>query len=158
MNIKPSFQAIRAVGVAFAFRLYKPVLIAFIIIACVLLLIGLGLTTINSLWIILVIFEVFLIVVVSFLLIAGYALIQRVAPDQTKEQKVLAKSLVGKMQRVAEVTGTPKFILLFNIIKDVAAPSEKGFISSLSNDSGSIKNDFVALRNSFNEREIHGTN
>jgi len=149
MNLKPSLLAIRSIAAEFAGRLYFPVVIIFSIAAVVLLALIIWLVTINAWWTILLVLLSFAIIVVAALLVVGFVIIKRVAPAQSKPQKQKTKDLVDKLLRVAEVTGTPKFILLFNVIKDVVAPSEKGYIASVANDTVSLKRDFVALKDSF---------
>ena len=75
--------------------------------------------------------------------------IRSVTPTQTRAQKKQTKAFVDKLQRVADVTQTPKFILLFQIVRDIATPRESGFIAALSHDTASLKRDFAALRDSF---------
>jgi hypothetical protein len=154
MNLKPSFQAVRSIGVTFASRLYKPVVIVYCIVAAILLGLSIWLATIDPLWLILLVFVVFILFIVGGLLVAGLFIIKRVAPVQTKAQKLQSKQLADKLMRLAEVTGTPKIVLLFNVVKDVVAPSDKGYIISLSNDTTSIKRDFIALRNSFDQKYL----
>jgi hypothetical protein len=154
MNLKPSFQAVRSIGVTFASRLYKPVVIVYCIVAVILLGLAIWLATTDTLWLILLVFVVFILFIVGGLLVAGLFIIKRVAPIQTKAQKLQSKQLADKLMRLAEVTGTPKIILLFNVVKDVVAPSDKGYIISLSNDTTSIKRDFIALRDSFDQKYL----
>jgi membrane protein implicated in regulation of membrane protease activity len=149
MNLKPALLAIRSIAAEFAGRLYFPVVIIFLIIAVILLALSIWLITINPWWTILLVLLFVAIFVITALLIVGYVIIKRVAPTQSKPQKQQTKELVDKLLRVAEVTGTPKFILLFNVIKDVVAPSEKGYIASISSDTVTLKRDFITLKDSF---------
>jgi len=149
MNLKPALLAIRSIAAEFAGRLYFPVVIIFLIIAVILLALSIWLITINPWWTIALVLLFVAIFVITTLLIVGYVIIKRVAPTQSKPQKQQTKELVDKLLRVAEVTGTPKFILLFNVIKDVVAPSEKGYIASISSDTVTLKRDFITLKDSF---------
>ena len=149
MNLKPALLAIRSIAAEFARRLYFPVVIIFSIIAVVLLALTIWLITISPWWTILLVLLFVAIFVVTSLLIVGYVIIKRVAPVQSKPQKLQTKGLVDKLVRVAEVTGTPKFIILFHVIKDVVSPSEKGYIAALSNDTVTLKQDFITLKDSF---------
>jgi len=150
MKLQPSLSAVRSIAAEFAQRLYLPVVIIFAVVAVVLLGLSAWLVTINAWWTILLVLLAVATIVVSVLLIAGWVIIKKVAPLQSKPQRQQTKALVDKLLRLAEVTGTPKFILLFNVIKDVVAPSEKGYIASISSDTISLKRDFVTLRDSFN--------
>jgi len=151
MNLKPSLSAIRSIAAEFALRLYFPVAIIFVSLAVVVLALCIWLVTINAWWAILLVVLLFIVVLVSALLVVGLVVIKRVAPSQSKSQKKQTKSLVDKLLRVAEVTGTPKFILLFNVIKDVVRPSERGYIASISSDTVTLKHDFIALKDSFKQ-------
>ena len=76
-------------------------------------------------------------------------LIRFAAPERTKEQKQQSKALAEKLQRVAEVSATPKVFLLFQVAKDAIVPSERGFIATVSDDATSLSGDFKTLRDSF---------
>jgi len=149
--IKPSLLAIRSIAAEFAHRLYVPVVIIFAAAAVVLLALSIWLVTMNAWWTILLVVLSFVIVLAIALLVIGLIVIKKVAPAQSKTQKQQTKSLVDKLLRVAEVTGTPKFILLFNVIKDVVKPSEQGYIASISSDTVSLKRDFISLKDSFKQ-------
>lgn len=147
--MKPSVLAIRSLSAEFAARLFLPVLI--IIAACVVVLLGISiwLSTISLWWLILVFIVSIGTVVAIAALTFSWLVIKILAPYQTKQQKKQAKALVDKIQNVAEVTVTPKTVLLFRVIKDLLVPSQSGFISSVSTDSMSLTKDFSALRDSF---------
>jgi len=151
MNLKPSLSAIRSIAAEFAARLYFPVVIIFVVVAIVLLALSIWLVTINAWWTIALVLLSLLIIVVTAALVVGFIVIKRVAPTQSKNQKQQTKNLVDKLLRVAEVTGTPKFILLFNVIKDVVKPSEQGYIASISSDTVTLKRDFITLKDSFKQ-------
>jgi hypothetical protein len=151
MDIKPSLSTIRSIAAEFALRLYLPVAILFIVLAALLLALSIWLVTMNAWWTIALVLLSLLIIIVTAVLVVGLIIIKRVAPKQTNNQKQQTKSLVDKLLRVAEVTGTPKFILLFNVIKDVVSPSEKGYIASISNDTVTLKRDFISLKDSFKQ-------
>jgi len=147
--MKPSLSAIRSIGAEFAHRLYIPVVITVAITAVVLLALSIWLVTINEWWLILLVFIFGLTIFATAALVLMLAIIAKVSPLQSKAQKKQTKSFVDKLLRVAEVTSTPKFILFFQVMKDVVRPSQDGFISSVSNDTTSLKRDFLALRDSF---------
>jgi len=147
--MKPSLSAIRSIGAEFAHRLYIPVVITVAITAVVLLALSIWLVTINEWWLILLVFIFGLTIFATAALVLMLAIIAKVSPLQSKAQKKQTKSFVDKLLRVAEVTSTPKFILFFQVMKDVVRPSQDGFISSVSNDTTSLKRDFLALKDSF---------
>jgi len=147
--MKPSLSAIRSIGAEFAHRLYIPVVITVAITAVVLLALSIWLVTINEWWLILLVFIFGLTIFATAVLVVMLAIIAKVSPLQSKAQKKQTKSFVDKLLRVAEVTSTPKFILFFQVMTDVVRPSQDGFISSVSNDTTSLKRDFLALKDSF---------
>jgi membrane-bound ClpP family serine protease len=150
MDIKPSLSAIRSIGAAFAYQLYLPIMIIVAVAGAILLALSIWLVTISEWWLILLILICGLILFATTALAVVLVIIKKVAPLQSKSQKKQTKAFVDKLLRVAEVTATPKFILLFQVMKDVVKPSHEGFISSVSNDTASLKQDFIALKNSFN--------
>lgn len=149
MDIKPSFLAIRSIASEFARRLYVPVAVSAAIVAALVLALAIWLVTINEWWLILLILVCGMTFFAFVALGVALIVIKKVTPQQSKIQKKQTKAFVDKLLRVAEVTSTPKIFLLFQVMKDVVRPSREGFISSVSNDTGSLKRDFVALKDSF---------
>lgn len=149
MDIRPSVSAIRSIGAAFAHRLYVPVAIITAVTAAIFIAISLWLVTLNEWWLILLILVCGLTLFAGILLAVGLAVINGVAPAQSKAQKMQTKLFVDKLLRVAEVTSTPKAILLFQAMKDIIRPSSTGFIGSISTDTKSLKRDYIALQDSF---------
>ncbi len=149
--MKPSLQAIRSISSELAARLYLPVAISAVVGIVALLVLSVWLVTLSQWWwILLIMVSVVLIVVLILLSIAG-VIIKSVAPLQSKDQKRQTKALVDKIQHLSEVTMTPKFVLLFQVVKDSVFPTEKGFIASITSDTTSLKKDFTDLRDSFKE-------
>jgi ABC-type bacteriocin/lantibiotic exporter with double-glycine peptidase domain len=143
------FQTIRSLAVEFIKRLYVPIAIMVSVALVVLLGLSLWLTTISDWWWILAIFVIgFALLVIVAMVIVGF-IMKFASPAQTKAQKRQAKALVDKMQHLAEVTATPKFVLFFQVIRDVLAPSSNGFIASVSDDTSTLRRDFNELKDSF---------
>lgn len=154
--MKPTILVIRAVGAELARRIFYPVVITAAIIAALLLGGTIWLMTLSAWW------GLLLFAVISALCV-GIAVftvvrltIKTVTPLQNPVQKKAVKSFVSKIQLLSETVGTPKFILLFKIVKDVAAPREDGFIGTLTGASTTIKKDYVGLVKLFDERFIEG--
>jgi L-cystine uptake protein TcyP (sodium:dicarboxylate symporter family) len=147
MNV--TFLVIRALAVEFARRLYKPIVITVVIVAILLLTVTAWLTTVSDLWWVLMIFLVFIVMIVAILLTIVWLLLRALSPTQTKQQRKQATALVDKMMRVAEITATPKFVLLFQVAKDAFVPNKGGFISSVIGDTGTLQKDFIAFRDTF---------
>lgn len=144
-----SLLAIRSTGAEFANRIFYPVVIVGAVAAAILVGLTFWLTTFSSWWWLLFIPVVMLISIGLAVSIILKLTIRYVTPAQTKAQKQATKHFVDKLQLVSETIQTPKVILLFRIVKDIAAPKEQGFIGSLTSSTGSLKRDFIDLSNSF---------
>ena len=144
-TMKPSIQVIRAVGASFANRVFYPVLITCIVLTTGTAVVVVWLTTLSQWWWLLGIPVVMGICVLIGVLAITKLVIRTVTPIQTKPQKHAVKLFVDKLQRLSEATQTPKFILLFRIVRDIAAPSEKGYIGELARDTLSLKQDYNQL-------------
>lgn len=147
--MNPLFQTTRSLAAEFAKRLYIPIAITVGAALVVLLALSIWLTTLSDWWWILTIFVIGLTLLVTGAIAVAGVIIQFASPTQTRTQKRQAKALVDKMQHLAEVTATPKFVLFFQVIRDVIAPSQNGFIASLSDDTVSLRRDFNELKDSF---------
>lgn len=149
MHVTPSILAIRSIGAEYANRLFLFVAILFSLSAAILFGLSIWLTSLSDWWwllvaLLIVAFSIGLGVLVVFKLV-----IRTVRPYQTKQQRAKAKNLVNKLESLSETAQTPKLILLFRIIRDIAAPRSSGFIGSISNDTTSLKHDFIELTNIF---------
>jgi len=149
--MKPTLQASRSIAAEFATRLYLPILIIIIIAAVILLAGSIYLVTLSAWWIILLVLVSLVVLFAAGALTVSWVFIRIVAPMQTKAQKKLTKSFVDKFQRLSEVVATPKFVLFFQVMRDVINPRQDGFVISATGDASSLKNDFIEIRNSFNQ-------
>jgi len=147
--MKPTILAIRSIGAEFASRIYNPILIIFLCITVVLIGVSLWLTTLSGWWWLLFVIVMLWAIIGGVLLIVAKVIIAGVTPQQSKDQAGKTRALVDRLQRVTEVTQTPKFVLLFYIVRDIAAKKTNGFISSTITDTSSLKDDFINLSNSF---------
>ena len=140
---------LRAVSVEFARRIYVPIVIIAAIIGVIAIILSIWLTAMSAWWWILVVI-VFLGVIIAGVILGVIAIIMNVAnPKQTRAQKIDVKMFVDKLQGLSEITQTPKFILLFRIVKDIVAPKEDGFVKKTIGNTLSLRKDFETLRNSF---------
>lgn len=147
--MKPLFLATRAVSSEFIRRIYLPlVLISGVIILALLMLTG-WLTTVNEWWwlllVPLIIFTVLFIFAASLI---GFA-IKMLRPFQTKAQKKDVSNLVDKLQEVSEGLQLPKFLLIYQLVKDTFRPSGKGFIRKMTSNAVNLKPDFERIIASF---------
>ena len=147
--MKSSLLAIRSIGAEFANRVFYPVLGLGIIFASVLVGLVVWLSTLSAWWWLIAIPIVIVLCVGVGLLVIVKLVIGYVTPPQSSLQKKAVKQFVGKLQSVAETVGTPKFILLFRIVRDIAAPRENGFIGTISSDTSSLRGDFKELKRLF---------
>ncbi len=147
--MQPLILATRSIAAEFFMRIFIPVLIITIVICIGLLGFSVRLTELSAWWWIL--FAVLLLwtLIATVVLVILGAIIRRVTPKRTKEQTAQTKALVDKLQRLAEVTSTPRFVLLYRIVKDSLRPSERSYLVSLTNEAGSLRADFDALKQSF---------
>lgn len=147
--MKASFLAVRSISAEFANRLYRPIAITLTIILLCLVAASVWLTTFSSWWWVLCGVLIVLSVIEIGVFVAIALLIRIVAPLQSRAQKKQTKAFVDKLQRVADVVQTPKIVLLFRIVRDMIWARKHGFITTLSRDTASLKQDFVDLRRTF---------
>lgn len=147
--MKPSLLAIRSIGAEFANRLFVPIVITAAVIAVLLVGVTVWLSTLSPYWLLLFFPIIILICVGLTVFIIVKLTIRAVTPPQTKTQKQMGKNLVDKIQRLSQISGTPKFVLLFRIVRDIAAPRTDGYIAGLATEAVTLKRDFIELQESF---------
>jgi len=149
MYMSPYLQAIRAIAREFLVRILKPIFIIAIIVSVCVLALSIWLTTFSGLWWILVTILIIAIILVTVVSIVAWGILNLIAPRQSKAQAQQVRAFVDKLQRIADVTATPKIVLLFRLLKDGFAPSKQGFVVSMSQDVTSLKRDFTTLKDTF---------
>ncbi len=149
--MKPTVIVIRAIGVEFAKRALRPLVIVGAAIVAVLVGIGGWLTTINAWWWFLE--AVLLMAAVLFVVLVAivWTAIRVANPDQTKTQRQAVKRYVDTLQRVAENLQTPQLVILYRVVRDVIQPRQGGFIETVSRDSKSLSPDFIKLLDQFRQ-------
>lgn len=141
---------IRAVGAELANRLWLRVLILAIIISALLIGLVILLQTTVSVWWLLLGFPVIIAISVALgVLFISKQIIRTVSPVKSAEQRQATKQFVDKMQAVSEVFGTPKFMILYNVIRDIAAPRKDGYVATMINNSTSLTSDFKKISRLF---------
>lgn len=149
-----SLLAIRAIASEFANRIYKPVGIIVAIASLLLIVVMIWLITVSAWWWLLAV-PVFVLVIIALLLITAAGIVIRlVSPKPTKAQKAQVSNFVDKLQRLSEITATPKAFILFRSIKDVISPSKYGYVQSIVTDSTSLQRDFKEILVSFNRKQL----
>lgn len=104
----------------------------------------------NSLWWLILVTPVLLAVLAGMIILAvAMVVVRACTPLQTRAQSKAVTGFVDKLERVADVVGTPPFWLLIRIIRDAIRPQENGYIASVAKDSSSVHKDFMALQRLF---------
>lgn len=149
--MNPTFQALRAIGAEFARRIYVPVAVVIGVIGVAALALSFWLTTIDAWWWILFVLVALLACFWGAVLIIAWLIIRFISPSRTKTQKQKVKAFVDKLQGLSEVVQTPKFILLFRVIRDAVIPNEKSYVRSVAEHTRELKQDFQDISQSFEE-------
>lgn len=143
--------ALRAVGTELAMRLYIPAVLIAAALMTLLVAGTLWLTTFNGWWWLLFVPITVLFGIVFAVATVLLLLIRFVRPQQTKTQKQAVGRFVGKAQGVVDVIGTPKFIILFRVIRSVAAPSKDSYLSEIVSNR-ELAHDFRQIQRSFDTK------
>lgn len=144
-----SITVIRAVAGEIASRIYLPTLIVALTITGVLVGLVAWLATMNLWWLLLGIPVLLAIVIGGTILIIVRIIIATAIPTQTKTQRQKVKEFTNKLLAASEITQTPKFILLFRVVKDVLRPKGSSYVESVVSDTLALRMDFNELRRSF---------
>lgn len=145
---KGVFQAIRAIGSEFAMRLWRPSLYIVIGIGVVSIAGMSWLVSISAWWWLLALPIMVGLSVAAALLTVFLLLIRYVRPGQTRQQKAQVRQFVDKLQLLQELSGTPKFVILFRTVRSIAAPRSDSYLSNLFNTKDLAK-DFKRISGSF---------
>ena len=144
--------AIRAVTSVYALQLIYPLLwIGIGVYAIVMIIIGWIASMASAWWWLLAIVPTFAITVGIAVWIIVYLLAKRLAPRMNRKQTAATKKFVKHIGRIAEHLGTPKFVLIFRVVKDVIARPASGrtFIGEITQEPGEMRRDFDELRSLF---------
>lgn len=136
----------------YALQFLRPVLwIGIGVYVLLLLLIGWIATSVSAWWWLLAIVPTFLMSVGIVVWLIVRTLAARLAPSMNKRQKTATKKFVGHIGTVAEHLGTPKFVIMFRVVKDILArpTSGKTFIGEIAQEPGEMRRDFEDLRSLF---------
>lgn len=104
----------------------------------------------HPLWWLLVLMLTPIFLVGIALWVACFVLVSRLHPKLTSHQKKLTREIVAHISHIAEQVGTPKFIILGRIVKDVVFGSSlrSSYIGELTAEPGEAKRKFDELRKS----------
>lgn len=151
-RMTPYIRAIRALTATVFQRVYRPV--AWVIggILCLLLVFTIWLsTTVSSWWWLLLILLIPLVIIVILVGIVLWILSQRLLPRRLERtERVSIERFADKViMRIAEVRATPPPVLVFFIAKDVIRGKKSTYLEGIIEDSTSLKQDFLEIRNLF---------
>ncbi len=147
--MNPTITVIRSIGAEFAKRLFTPIAIVAGVLSSLLVIGVVLLGTLNAWWLLLLIPVIIVVCVGAGVLTIVWLVIRTVRPPQTKTQRLGVQAFVDKLQRLSETVQIPKIVLLFRIVRDIAAPRKDGFIGSIADDTASLKSDFRELQQLF---------
>lgn len=139
---------IRAIGTEFAMRLYIPIVVA---ASLIIILLGMGawwLTTFSAWWWLLFVPLILLSSVAIGIAFVVFSLIRFVRPTQTKAQKQAVRTFTNRLQEVAEIVATPKFLIFFHVVRSISAPSKDTYLTNLVQNK-ELVGDFRAIQRSF---------
>lgn len=144
--------AVRAITATYGRQLLWPALVVWIGVFAII--VGLSwwlATTVDTLWWLIAILLTPLFLVGIGVWSLCFVIISRLHPKLTKEQRALTKEIVANITTLATELGTPKFIILAHIVKDVLFGSSLrgSYIGSMASESTETKRKFDALRRSF---------
>lgn len=144
-----TFLALRAIGSEFAWRLYLPVVIITGIVMALSIALSIWLTTLNGWWGILFALIIIAVLIVAVILVIVGILVRAIRPRQSKTQTTSIKKFVDTVQSLAEVSGTPKFVILFYIVRDMASKNKNGYVRKISSETLSMQHDFRDICDGF---------
>jgi c-di-AMP phosphodiesterase-like protein len=150
--MKHSFLAVRAIATEFTHRIYTPVLITAIVVALIAVVLLVWLVSISAWWWLLAIPMFFIILVAGALLVLAKVVIKMVSPEMTVYQRTSVETFVDHLQELAEITQTPKAILLYRLVKDAVSPKKTAYIESVIANASGVKAEYTAIANSFLEQ------
>ncbi len=150
MTVPSLFMAIRAIGTEFGQRIYIPVvsIIAGVLVAVIGVLIWL--VTLSGWWWFLLAPIIILTLIFIFTAVIAGVILKLLKPTQTKHQRQLVRQFVDTIQNASETIQTPRFVILFRLVKDVVRPSEQSYIRQLSTSAVSLKAGLQEIIDSFN--------
>jgi Na+/melibiose symporter-like transporter len=147
--MKTTIQAVRAIAARFALQVYIPVAAIITVVVVGLVVLSAWLTTDSPWWWALFVLVVLLGMIIGTILIIIWAIITALTPDQSTRLKRQVKAFVEKISQLSEVAQTPKFILLFRLVRDTMRPRENSYIASVSTATKTLRTDFTELVEAF---------
>jgi hypothetical protein len=75
--------------------------------------------------------------------------IRALRPSMTKVQKAGVRDYVDKLERVADNLGTPVFIIVFRVVRDIVWTRQPTYIQTVAADSTTLHKDLATLQKLF---------
>jgi len=139
MKLSPILLAVRAVSAEFAQRLFLPVVFIVGGALLILLIVAIWLVTLSAWWWLLLAPLILITVIAIFAAALTRVAIVFLRPYQTIEQRRTVRGFVDALQEGSETIQTPKFMLLFFVVRDVLFPSKQSYISKVSSNAVSLQ-------------------
>ncbi|MBC7564749.1 hypothetical protein H7100_00740 [Candidatus Saccharibacteria bacterium] len=147
--MNPTIKALLAIGSAFAWRIYLPILVITSISAIIVVGLSIWLVTMSAWWWILLILILIAVFISAAILFIIGILIQTVRPHQGTIQKHEVERFVDKIQAIADVAGTPKIVILFRITRDLVSKKEDSYTRRISSETLSMQHDLRDIVDGF---------
>lgn len=138
-------MAIRAISTEFGQRIYVPIVLITAGVAVVLIGLLIWLVTLSGWWWFLLAPIILLTIMFIFVAVIAGFLIKFLQPVQTKDQRKSVKRFVDLLQESSDAIQTPKFIILFRLVKDTIAPNDRGYVRELAGKATSLKYEFQSI-------------
>lgn len=143
--------AMRAVTAVYAKQLLWPALYTVVAVYAVIFALSYWLaSTFHPLWWLLALMLTPIFLAACVVWAIAFALTSRIHPKLTRTQKTLTRDIVSHVSHIAEQLGTPKFIILSRIVRDVVFGStiRGSYLGELTHEPGEAKRKFEELRRS----------
>lgn len=149
MKLSPLLLAVRAVSAEFAERLFFPVLFIVGGALFALLIVSIWLVTLSGWWWFLLAPIILVSVIFIFIVALTRLALVFLKPPQTKTQRQSVRTFVDALQESSETVATPKFLLLFYVVRDVLFPTKEGFVRKVASNASTLQREFTNIIKSF---------
>lgn len=144
--------AVRAISSQYAKRILLPLLAIGVGVYVVVICLIWWIVSISSAWWwLLAIIPTFIVLVAVTIWVVAWVIVSRISPAMNLKQKRATKRFITRIDKVAEHIGTPKFLIIYRIVRDVIAQptSSKTFIGEIAQEPGEMRRAFDDLRSLF---------
>lgn len=146
----PTIQAIRAIASVALRRILSIATAIAIIFILLYVVIFVFLLRDSAWWVIGLVLTLPLIVVMCAVLIGTWVLSRYLRPRSlTKTETKSIQLFVSRLTELAELPGTPHFLIVFRLVRDAIGRRKNGFLASTIQNSGRLKSDFSKIRRFF---------